>query len=637
MNLFSLNLFGRYKGKAVQNLIFFTLFYLYLWLIVRPSLIYYGGGQIRYFPLFLTGWPFFNETVLRPGGLTEYLSGFFSQFLIFSWSGSLVLTVHALLVCLFTRYILKKTAFRWYNIFSFIPAILLLLTYNSYTYHFTATLAFLEALVFSSVFIKFQTDKRIPEFLLFIFLFILLYVVATALSFYFALLCCIYTCLIQRRYLSGLFNFTIAVLTGVILTLWVFDLRLDDLYYSNLLTFSNSYNVYPELRLIWATYLIYLLPPMLVGIFGFWRVLLEKRFLALFNTIIKDKSKSHKFKKEHKKANPVQTKPRFSFGQTRFVTGFSLLLPVLVAVPSIFLLSDTSKKPYFELCCCVKDKNWSKIIEISYHYQDNIYFNQACNWALYHKGLLLSDMFSRQQVPYLSLMNLPKPSISTMMLQADFFYELGSINLSEMQLVELLELYGKRPEIIQKLAVIRLAKNDINTACVYLGLLSKTLFYRRWAADYFKKIEADPTLSSDTEIQRLRSLMPENNNALDNYLIENMFSDLLEKNGTNKMAFEYLMVNYLFHFDLDKIIENIPRLDDFKYPRIPRHLEEAILTYASIENKQPDLKGRSISVETQKRFSSFLQDVNSKVTIGQLRQNFGDTYQFFYGADRSGK
>lgn len=246
-------------------------------------------------------------------------------------------------------------------------------------------------------------------------------------------------------------------------------------------------------------------------------------------------------------------------------------------------------------------------------------------------------MFSRQQNP-LSLLYLKRYDIFLMVQQADFFYDLGAVNESELQLVELFEVYGQRPEILKKLAVLKLAKNDINTARVYLGALSKTLFYSGWAKDYLKKLEADPVLSTDTEVQRLRSLMPKKDNTLYGYLIEDMLIDLLQKNRTNKMAFEYLMAQYLFQFDLDKLVQNLPRLDDFNYRQIPRHYEEAILVYMSFTKKQPDLKGRTISAETQKRFTAFLQMVNNPmITFSQLQQNFGDTYEFFYYADKTGE
>jgi len=296
MQPFFRNLFNPKGAKVVQALLFFLFFYLYLWRSIQPNLIYHGGGQITNFPIFYTDSYFFKDTVLHPGGLIEYLSAFLSQFLILSWAGSIVLTAHAFLVCLFTRFILKKAGALWYNFLSFVPATFLLITYNSYTYHFTATLALLAALAFSAFYIKYESDKKIPNFLLFLFLFILLYLIAAGLSLYFALLCVLYQLLIKRRYTIGLAGCAAAILSGLILTRFVFNLRLDSLYYSKLLIFSSRALHYPDRRFAWATSLIYFLLPLLISVFGIWRMFFEKSFLAFINKI-KEKWKLHKAKK----------------------------------------------------------------------------------------------------------------------------------------------------------------------------------------------------------------------------------------------------------------------------------------------------------------------------------------------------
>ena len=80
------------------------------------------------------------------------------------------------------------------------------------------------------------------------------------------------------------------------------------------------------------------------------------------------------------------------------------------------------------------------------------------------------------------------------------------------------------------------------------------------------------------------------------------------------MAFEYLMAHYLLTGKLEKFVENIIRLDDFGYKRIPRHYEEAILLYRGNTGKQVDLHNRKISTESIARYNKF----------GSLYQQFGN-------------
>jgi len=163
------------RGWVIIRTVFFSLFYLYLWLVVKPHLIYYGCGEITNFPVFYKGWAFFNEVVPHPGGPIKYLSDFLSQLLYYSWAGALVLTVHALLICVFTGYYLKKIGITRPRIISIIPAFLLLITYNGYTYHFTTALALLAALVFACIYVRISLKDKVLNVLLFLFLAIVLY------------------------------------------------------------------------------------------------------------------------------------------------------------------------------------------------------------------------------------------------------------------------------------------------------------------------------------------------------------------------------------------------------------------------------------------------------------------------------
>ena len=162
---------------------------------------------------------------------------------------------------------------------------------------------------------------------------------------------------------------------------------------------------------------------------------------------------------------------------------------------------------------------------------------------------------------------------------SDTYIDLGQMNMAEYSLVMSMEMYGERPIILKRLALVNMVKGKTGAAKVCLGALSRTLFDAGWAKEYLAKIERDPNLSTDKEVQQLRSMMP----AIDRDFTsvdENIFLDLLDKNRQNRMAFEYLMGFYLLTGQFDKFAGNLDRLDDFDYARIPRVYEEAILFYS---------------------------------------------------------
>jgi hypothetical protein len=110
------------------------------------------------------------------------------------------------------------------------------------------------------------------------------------------------------------------------------------------------------------------------------------------------------------------------------------------------------------------------------------------------------------------------------------------------------------------------------------------------------------------------------------------------------MAFEYLMAEYLTTNQLEKFVQNLWRLDDFDYQKVPRHYEEAILIYSKLTRKEVDLHGRKISTETAERGRKFFGTLNyftldKKAAYNALAKDFGNSYFFYnvFGVSGIGK
>ena len=189
--------------------------------------------------------------------------------------------------------------------------------------------------------------------------------------------------------------------------------------------------------------------------------------------------------------------------------------------------------------------------------------------------------------------------------------------------------------------------------CVHLGTLAAVIavFHReiknivlallRLLATAGKKdralseIESDPELLTDNFIQRLRSLMIDADYVVYNTPLDRVLLSLLEKNKYNHMAFEYLIAWYLLTRDLDKFGENIHRLHDFNYSKIPRRFEEALLIIANIQKKKFDLTGFNISSNAVARFNNFNQTLSQNQgdmnkALNELKKDYGDSYFYYY-------
>jgi len=333
---------------------------------------------------------------------------------------------------------------------------------------------------------------------------------------------------------------------------------------------------------------------------------------------------------------------RFSFLTKGKVPKFAgLSMPFVLGIAAVCISYNTRLHTMLEVDYYGSQKMWSKVIKAMNRNPQLKFPSKTVNRALYHTGRFAEDMFSYPQSVEALFMDRRTGGGAYWGLY-DTFIDLGHINLAEYSLFMCIETYGERPIFLKRLAIVSMVKGDINAAKIYLNALTKTMFDSQWAADYLKRIEQDPTLSSDKDVRYLQGVMVERDRG-DVSINTSMIGDLLDKNRQNKMAFEYLMAYYLLNGQFEAFEENLKRLDDFGYKNIPRAFEEAILYDNFMKKKQLDLHGRKISAESQQRFSGFLEMLlgrykgNKNAAYVELAKNYGDCYFFYCIYRQSGK
>jgi len=103
----------------------------------------------------------------------------------------------------------------------------------------------------------------------------------------------------------------------------------------------------------------------------------------------------------------------------------------------------------------------------------------------------------------------------------------------------------------------------------------------------------------------------------------------------NKNALEYKLAFLLLRKDYRSVAALLPKLEGFGYKKIPVHLGEAAVAYATLYSKPlPDLKGISIDLQTSQRFTQFLQTFqangnNLKAAEPALRKQFVNTFWYY--------
>ena len=219
----------------------------------------------------------------------------------------------------------------------------------------------------------------------------------------------------------------------------------------------------------------------------------------------------------------------------------------------------------------------------------------------------------------------------------DTFIELGNVDYAEKLASEFLVEKGAAGVILEKLAWINIIKEQESAARIYLNVLKKDLIYRKRADSILSSLNNGFESEKAAYIHRINSYIRTDGNArLNKESIEEMLTGLLEHNPGNKMAFEYLMACYLFAGQLDKIAENIGRLNQLGYQDVPTLYEEAMLIYYGSRGRKLNLNELNVKRETIERYKRFVQLCNSmqaqdqQVILQRLIGEFGTSYLFYY-------
>ena len=352
-------------------------------------------------------------------------------------------------------------------------------------------------------------------------------------------------------------------------------------------------------------------------------------------------------------AEDTQTVPD-NAGSEREWERFRWALPLvafavfLIAIDT--MLFDLSTKCLLHMVCCAEDRRWEEVLAWSERVPrsdpvlNDIRLKFQVNRALYHMGQLPDRMFAYPQLvnsPTLALVNenVTAMARATPRQCSEILFDLGRINEAEHMASEALEIYGDWPGILKRLIRINVLKARPAAAKRFLTVMEYSLLYGDWARQVARQLDEDATLSSDPAVASRRALMVQRDSVGIATNLEDMLLDLLEANPRNQMAFEYLMAHYLLTRQIDKVVANLHRLEEFHYEGIPRHYEEALVLKMDRdegEGRKVELGEWQVRPETQYRFRAFTESLRpfpprqAEKAYRTLHADFGDSYYFFF-------
>jgi hypothetical protein len=616
-------------GHVVRELLFFAFLFLYLWLVVEPHLIFHGADRITNFPPFYATWTFFSSHLGRPGGLVAYVSAFLSQLFYFSWLGALVITLQAWTMGLLVAYMLGTASVKILRVVRYVPALLLLVIYGRYTYFFPTTMALVVALALACVYACLTVRRTAAvSATCFMVLSLVCYYAAGGAMLLFALTCVIRELLSSGRRWLGVSYPLVAAGLPYVFGVKVIGIDVINAYCDLLPVSWKLLNFDARRRGVETVYVLYLLTPVAMVASGIasqlwtrWRR--NRRAVEAADERMPSTARVYGWR-----AIPSRCVESPICGWTACT-----VLLIAVGAAAAYGSFDAKQKTRLAVDYCAYHKMWPELLVEGRQARDDPLVMHAVNRALYHTGQLGDEMFAWPQDPaYLFLTDTEYTWVYWQCFAAHL--EMGAVNIAENALMECLAGLGERPMILQQLALINLVKANLGTARVYLHTLERTLFHGVWARHYLGLLERDPDLTTDENVQHLRSVAMEKDHPSLRLPKEDMLLRLLDENKKNRMAFEYLMAWYLSNRQLSRFVGHLDELRDLGYQAVPRHYEEAILVYAAKERTSIQLDGYEPQDEVLQQIKHFIEILrrhggDAQAARADLAKDHGNTYAFY--------
>ena len=257
----------------------------------------------------------------------------------------------------------------------------------------------------------------------------------------------------------------------------------------------------------------------------------------------------------------------------------------------------------------------------------------AVNLALAETGQLSTKMFQFDQKENSLFLEYERRGM-TPFISGEPFYYLGLVNFAQMFAMETIESTpdAKYPvRAFKRVAETFIINGQYENAKKYLIPLSHTLFYRRWANECISLLYDEEKINAHPYWGPMRKLMPKYDFYYNAKQADIALRYLLISNPGNKIAFEYLMANYLLHKDLDGFIQYLPSAEGLNYNVLPVVWQQAsVYILTRLSQVPPQLEKLRISNDVVNSIKLYAQlfTAEKQDTI-KIKKEFGHTYWYY--------
>lgn len=543
------------------------------------------------YQLFLFSADYFLKFMEKPGGFSDFVGNFFTQFSFYSWVGASIIAVSLTLlqrtVWLISR---KSGANSLFYPITFIPSLLYWGLLCDENYLFGGVMVMLLVAAFVCIY---TLINSIPARISFVVLSIpVLYWLAGGAFLVlpiFAFVSEILKRQVKWTYLA-IFALVVAILSVALPVI------------------SKTYFLQYPLRQVWIGANFFRFPVNLP--FNVGAIALLIIFIPFILRFLSGQIKTQK---------------------TTILLGLQWLVLLSGGVFFISSAADMAKEEVMAYDFNVRMRKWSRVIALADKKSPASPLSVTClNLALAKEGLLAERMFSYYQNGVGGLLPDFTRDYTIPMITGEVYYHLGFVNTAQRYAFEAMEAlpdYQKSVRAVMRLAETNLINGNYAVAEKYLSLLQKTFYYRAWANNALQTMKDENLIAQHPEWGWLRQCRSKEDFLFSEGEKDMMLGVLFRQNHENRLAYEYLMAYTLLNKDLKHFLQYFPLGESLNYRAIPKSYQEALIyVWANTNNDPTKDIPYPVSNATKQRLQAFQRSAGATQPNG-----FSDSYwHYFY-------
>jgi len=572
------------KRLLTANRLLFLFFLIGCFLFFELNFRYWYRFMEQY-SLFLFRKDYFMELLGQPGGFTEYLTAFLTQFFIFPFTASGILTLLLGAIVILIHLFLQRCGIRVSMIAAIVPAFLF------WVFPVESIASVIAVLVGTGTAVGYSyIRKPVIRYGFGFILLLIIYLLAAPAHLLAAVLMVIYECLQgekRQRFImpAGFILWAIGLPLLAMHTIYVIPIR--EAFLSKYL-YHPEYPIPPSFGYTWSSF------PLVVLIAYLFR------------------KQNSLFKKE------------------RINVTASVLVLTLIMGTLLFYKQNPLEQAY-RYDWYTRQQQWDKIAAHAekHSIKDKdalVYVNLAYAYlGRFNEALMRFPQIGDEGfIPYnpetrLGLVEASEVAWLVNHTNAAQRFAFIGILSSER---------GVQPRLMKRLIETYLVNKEYKVAEKYIKILEKTFSYGNWAKEQRALLQPEKAASTDWIVQR-RMLNPvtDNNHDLTKTL-PNALAYLIDDHPENKRALEYGMGYLLIYKELAAFMHYMNLLKEKGEP-IPAFYQEAIcIYYSAVENNPEAFKSYAIDPRVYERFQSYLSQVQ-RLSPTLLARQYGNTYYYY--------